>query len=90
MDEERPKTEPLLGKLRIVSAELGIAIRQRQNCDDKEVAQSLAARQTRLLRQLMRADARLQRRIDDVLNPQQRKKIDAFKRTGELTVGEGN
>jgi hypothetical protein len=90
MDEERPKTEPLMLKLQTVSAELGTAIRQRQNSDDEGVAQSLAATQTRLLKQLMRANSRLQRRIDDVLNPQQRKKLDALKHTGEVTVGEGN
>ena len=57
---------------------------------NRGVAQSLAATQTRLLEQLMKANSRLQRRIDDVLNPEQRKKLDAFKRTGEVTVGEGN
>jgi hypothetical protein len=38
----------------------------------------------------MRANLRLQRRIDEVLDSQQRKKLDAFKRTSEVTVGEGN
>jgi hypothetical protein len=38
----------------------------------------------------MRANSRLQRRIDEVLDPQQRKKLETFKRSGEVTVGEGN
>jgi Spy/CpxP family protein refolding chaperone len=90
MDRERPKTEPLMLELRTVSAELGIAVRKGQSHDNEGVAQSLAATQTRLLKQLMTANSHLQRRIDDVLTPQQRKKLDAFKRTSEATVGEGN
>jgi hypothetical protein len=90
MDQERPKTEVLMLELRTVSAELGIAIRQSQNNDNEGAAQKLAVTQARLLKQLMRANLRLQRRIDEVLDPRQRKKLDAFKRTGEVTVGEGN
>jgi len=90
MDLERPKTEPLMLQLRTVSAELEVAIRQNQNNDNEGVARNLAATQARLLRQLMTANLRLQRRIDDVLDPQQRKKLDALKHTGEVTVGEGN
>jgi hypothetical protein len=90
MDRERPKTEPLMLELRTISAELGVAVRQSQSNDNEGVAQSLAATQTRLLEQLMKANSRLQRRIDDVLNPQQRKRLDAFKRTGEVRVGEGD
>ena len=90
MEQERPKTEVLMLELRTVSAELGVAIRQSQNNDNEGAAQKLAATQARLLKQLMRANLRLQRRIDEVLDPQQRKKLDAFKRTGEVTIGEGN
>jgi hypothetical protein len=90
MDQERPKTEVLMLELRTVSAELGVAIRQSQNNDNEGAAQKLAVTQARLFEQLMRANLRLQRRIDEVLDPQQRKKLDAFKRTGEVTVGEGN
>jgi hypothetical protein len=90
MDQERPKTEVLMFELRTVSAELGVAIRQSQNNDNEGAAQKLAVTQARLLKQLMRANLRLQRRIDEVLDPQQRKKLDAFKRTGEVTVGKGN
>jgi hypothetical protein len=90
MDQERPKTEPLMLELRTISGELGVAIQQSQNNDNEGTAQRLAATQTRLLKQLMRANSRLQRRIDDVLDPQQRKKLDSFNRTSEVTVGEGN
>jgi hypothetical protein len=90
MDEERPKTEPLMLKLRTVSAEMAVAIEQSQSNDNEGAAQKLAATQARLLKRLMMANSRLQRRIDKVLDQQQRKKLDAFKRTGEVTVGEGN
>jgi hypothetical protein len=90
MDQERPKTELLVLELRTVTAELGVAIRQSQNTGREGPAQSLTATQARLLKQLMRANSRLQRRIDEVLDPQQRKKLDTFKRSGEVTVGEGN
>jgi hypothetical protein len=90
MDQERSKTEPLMLELRTISAELGVTIQPSQSNDNEGAAQKLAAMQARLLKQLMIANSRLQRRIDDVLNPEQRKKLDAFKRTGEVTVGEGN
>jgi Spy/CpxP family protein refolding chaperone len=89
MDQERPRTEPLMLKLRTVSAELRVAIRQNQNNDEEDVARSLAATQARLLKQIMTANLRLQRRIDDMLDPQQRKKLDAL-HAGEVTVEEGN
>jgi hypothetical protein len=90
MDQERPKTEFLVLELRTISAALGVAIHQSQNTDNEGHAQSLAATQARLLKQLMRANSRLQRRIDAVLDSQQRKKLETFKRSGEVTVGEGN
>jgi len=90
MDQGRPKIELLVLELRTVTAELGLAVRQSQNTDNEGPAQSLMATQARLFRQLMRANSRLQRRIDEVLDPQQRKKLDTFKRSGEVTVGEGN
>jgi hypothetical protein len=90
MDQQRPTTEPLMVELRTVSTELGIAIRQNQNTGDESAAHSLAATQARLLKQLMMANSRLQRRIDDVLDLKQRKKLDALKRMGDVAVGEGN
>jgi hypothetical protein len=88
MDQERPRTQPLMLELRTVSAESGVAVRQSN--DNEGIAQSLGARQTRLLKQLMRANSRLQRRIDDVLDPQQRKKLDAFRRDTEVSVVQSN
>ena len=90
MDQQRPKTEPLMLQLRTISAEMSVAIQQGQSSDDAGTVTKLAARQARLVKQLMIANSRLQRRLDDVLNPQQRKKLDALKRTGEVTVAEGN
>ncbi len=90
MDHERPTTEPLMEELRTVSAELGVAIRQNQSSDNEGVAQSLAATQARLLKQLMRANSRLQRRIDDVLGPQQLKKLDALRHKTEVSVAYGS
>ena len=89
MDHERPTTAPLMDELRTVNAELGVAIRQHQSNDNEGVAQSLAATQAGLLKQLMRANSRLQRRIDDVLGPQQRKKLDALRREAEASVEHG-
>jgi hypothetical protein len=90
MDLERPRTEPLMLKLRTVGAELGVAIRQNRSNDNDGVSQSLAATQARLLKQLIRTNSRLQRRIDDVLDPQQRKKLDALRHKAEVSVVHGN
>jgi hypothetical protein len=78
MDRERPTTEPLMDELRTISAELGVAIQQSQNNENEGTAQRLAARQARLLKQLMSANSPLQRRINDALDPRQRKKLDSF------------
>jgi hypothetical protein len=90
MDHERPTAEPLMDELQTVSAELGLAIRQNQSNDNEGVAQSLAATQARLLTQLMRANSRLQRRIDDMLGPQQLKKLDALRQKAEVSVVHGS
>jgi Spy/CpxP family protein refolding chaperone len=90
MDHERPTTEPLMDELRTVSAGLGVAIRQNQSNESEGVAQSLAATQARLLKQLMRANSRLQRKIDEVLGRQQRKKLDALRHKAEVSVVHGS
>jgi hypothetical protein len=89
MDRERHTTEPLMAELRTISAELGVAIQSRNN-ENEGTAQRLAVKQARLLKQLMSANSRLQRRINDVLDPQQRRKLDSFRRASEVTVVEGN
>ena len=90
MDCERPTTEPLMDELQTVSAALGVAIRQNQSNESAGVAQSLAATQARLLKQLMRANSRLQRKIDEVLGRQQRKKLDALRHRAEVSVVHGS
>jgi len=90
MDRERPTTEPLMDELRTIRAELRVAIQQSQNTENEGTAQTLAARQARVLKQLMKANSRLQQRTNDVLDPQQRKKLDFFKRTSEVTAVDGN
>src|SRR5258708_24960025 len=66
MDRERPTTEPLINELRTIRAELRVAIQQRQNTENEGTAQTLAARQARVLKQLMKANSRLQQRINDM------------------------
>jgi hypothetical protein len=90
MDRERHTTEPLMDELRTISAELGVAIQQSRNSENEGTAQRLALKQARLLKQLMSANSRLQRRINDVLDPQQRRKLDSFRRASEVTVVKGN
>jgi len=92
MDRERPTTEPLILELRTISGELSAAIQQNPNNENEGATQrqKLASRQARLLKQLMRANSRLQRRISDELSPQQRKKLDSFNRTSDVTMGEGD
>jgi hypothetical protein len=80
MDGERPKTEPLMLELRTIGVELGVAIEQSQSNDNEGAARKLAAAQARLLKQLMIANSRLQRRIDHVLNPQRRGQLEAHGR----------
>jgi hypothetical protein len=79
-------------ELRTTTRELGAELQQRRSNENESTSQrqELAATQAQLLKQLMRANSRLQRRINDVLDPQQRKKLDSFERTSEVTVGEGN
>jgi hypothetical protein len=90
IDQERPRMEPLMQEVRTISGELRAAIQQSQNDDNAGVAQRLAAKQALLLKQLMSANSHLQRRINDVLDSRQRKKLDSFRRISEVTVGEGN
>ena len=90
MDEERPTTAPLMHEVQAVSRELRAAIQQKQNNEDDEAEQRLAATQSRLLKQLMKANSRLQQRINGVLDSRQQKKFDCFMRTNEISVGEAN
>jgi hypothetical protein len=90
MDQERPTAERLMHELQTTSSELGATIQQRQNNNNDGATQRLAARQAHLLKQLMRSNSHLRQRINRVLSPRQRKKLDSFKLTSEVSVGEGN
>ncbi|MCU1332286.1 MAG: hypothetical protein JWM08_1278 [Candidatus Angelobacter sp.] len=87
IEEGRSTTQPLMDKLRTVNVEL-LAVSQSR--DDEGVARRLGNTQARLLTQLMKANLRLQKRINNVLDPRQRKKLDCFRRTNEVTVGKAN
>lgn len=89
IEQAAPTTQRLMLELRTTSGE-SAAIQQRQNNDNEEDPQRLAATQARLLTRLMRVNSRLQKRINEVLDSRQRKKLDSFRRTSEVTVGNGN
>jgi hypothetical protein len=89
IEQARPTTERLMLELQTTNGERA-AIQQRQNNDNEGAPERLAATQARFLKQLMRANWRLQKRINDVFNPRQRKKLESFRRTSEVTVGEAN
>jgi hypothetical protein len=90
MDQERPRTEPLTHELRIINAELNDASQEKRISENEESVRRLAARQARLLKQLVRANSGLQQRINKVLDSGQRKKLDYFRRASEVTVSERN
>ena len=76
MDEERPTTAPLMHEVQAVR-ELRAAIQQKQNNEDDEAEQTLAATNQEVLKQaLMKANSRLQQRINGVLDSRQQKKFD--------------
>lgn len=77
-------------ELRTVSGELHAAIQLKQNNENEEADQRLAATRARLLMQLMRANSSLQQRINDVLDSRQRKKLDYFRRMSSVMIGEAN
>jgi len=89
MDRERPTTEPLMRELETVSKQLSVVQHDQEN-QDKEAAHRLAVEQTRLLRQLMKVNSRLRQDINNVLDPSQRKKLNALERSNEVSVREGN
>jgi hypothetical protein len=86
IEKARPTAERLMLELRAINRER-TASQQGQNNDTEGDPPRLAASQTRLLKQLMRANWSLQKRINDVLNPRQRKKLESMRRMSEVTVG---
>jgi len=89
IEQARPTTQRLMLELQTINGERA-ASQQWQNNDNEGAPQRLAATQARLLTELMRADWDLQKRINEVLNSRQRKKLDSFRRTSEVTVGKRN
>jgi hypothetical protein len=89
IEQARPTMQRLMLELQTINGERA-ASQQRQNNDNEGAPQRLATTQARLLTQLMRANWRLRERINEVLNSRQRKKLDSFRRTSEVTVGKGN
>jgi hypothetical protein len=87
IEKARPTTERLMLELRTINGER-TSSQQRQNNDTEGEPQRLAATQARLLKQLMRANWSLQKRINDVLNPRQRKKLESMRRMSEVTGGD--
>jgi hypothetical protein len=90
MDQERPIEEPLMHELQATSSELGSAIQQRRNSNSERAIHRLSAMQVQLLEQLMTSNSRLRQHINGILSSRQRKRLDTFIRTTEVTVGEGN
>jgi hypothetical protein len=90
MDRERPTEERLMHELQTTGSELRAAIQQTQNNKNEEATLRLAVRQRQLLKQLMRSNSRLRQRINRVLSPPQRKRLDSFRWTSEVMVEEGN
>ena len=86
IEQARPTTQRLMLELRTMNGARA-ASQQGQNNDYEGAPQRLAGTQARLLKQLMRANWRLQKRINDVLDPRQRKKLESFRRASEVTVG---
>ena len=82
MVQERGNLEPLMAQLRTTREKLLTA--RTDDPNEKEV-KALAATQAHLVAKLIVANARMQSKIYELLNPEQRKKLDDFKRTSETT-----
>jgi Spy/CpxP family protein refolding chaperone len=84
MSKERTKIEPLVVQLRTTQQEL-LATKQNGESNGKKV-QSLAQAQAQLLTKLIAANWHLQADLAELLSPEQRQKLDDFKRTREISV----
>jgi Spy/CpxP family protein refolding chaperone len=80
MARDRHNMEPLLAQLRSVRQKLlGLDV---QHSNKKDI-KTLADRQAALLAKFIVANARMQSVIYKLLTPQQQRKLDDLKRTGE-------
>jgi len=82
MTEERGNLQPLMAQLRSTREKLLAAT---GSANDKEV-KALAATQANMLAKLIVANSRMQAKLYKLLTPEQRKKLDNFKRTSEPMI----
>ena len=85
MSDERRKQEPLLKELQVSRTQLLVA-NQQAHIDDKEL-HTLAGFQGAVVSRLIVANSRMQARIYEVLNADQKKKLEQFRRANAVTAG---
>jgi NACalpha-BTF3-like transcription factor len=84
ISDERRKQEPLLKDLEVTRAQLSVA-NQKAHIDDREL-NTLAAFEGVAVSKIIVANARMQSRIYRVLNADQKKKLEQFRRTNAVTA----
>jgi len=84
MTEERRNLQPLMAEMRTNKAKLLAATEAGQG-NEKEV-KTLAATQAGMLAKLIVANSRMQEKLYKLLNREQQKKLDDFKRASEPTI----
>lgn len=84
MTEERRNLQPLMAQLQTTREKL-LAATGAGQANEKEV-KALAATQAGMLAQLIVANSRMQAKLYKLLNPEQRKKLDDFKRASEPMI----
>jgi hypothetical protein len=85
MFEEQRKQEPILKELQVSRTQLLVA-NQQAHIDDKEL-HALARYQGVVVSKLIVANSRMQARIYEVLNADQKKKLEQFRRANVVTAG---
>jgi hypothetical protein len=85
MSDERRKQDPLLKELQVTRTQLFVA-NQQAHIDNKEL-HTLARYQGAVVSKLIVANSRMQARIFEVLNGDQKKKLEQFRRANEVTAG---
>jgi septal ring factor EnvC (AmiA/AmiB activator) len=84
MSEERRNLEPLMAQMRATKARL-VAARNHRQAAEKEISSSAAAQAVTLAR-LIVANSRMEARLYELLSLEQRRKLDAFKRSNQLSL----
>jgi hypothetical protein len=85
MFDERRKQEPIVKELQVTRAQLLVA-NQQAHIGDKET-RTLAQHQGVVVSKLIVANSRMQARIYEVLNADQKKKLEQFRRVNAVTGG---